>query len=76
MLWALLGLYERASVPELKTLLDSGDNLNDNLGATAKSGAQMGRALALTAMINLAANKFAQRRLADASEALSSHYLR
>ena len=70
LLWALLGLTERASVPELKTLFDTGDNLNDNLGATAQSGAKMGRALALTAMINLAANRFAQRRLADASEAL------
>ena len=70
LLWAVLGLYERASVPELKTLLDTGDNLNDNLGATAQSGAQMARALAFTAMINLAANSFSERKLAGASEAL------
>lgn len=70
LLWALLGLTERVSVSELKTLFDTADTLNDNLGATAQSAAQVGRALALTAMINLAANKFAQRRLSGASEAL------
>ncbi|WJN59032.1 toxin VasX [Pseudomonas sp. SO81] len=71
LLWALMGLAKRLNVPEIKSLVDLADGANDNAGGLAKAGAQMGRALALSMLINKAAANLSRQAPAEGLEALA-----
>ncbi|WP_343575203.1 toxin VasX [Pseudomonas sp.] len=71
LLWAVLGVGKRLTVSEIKGLFDTVDNLSDNANATLNVGAQFGRAMALSVMINLAASNLTRHKPAAPMEALS-----
>lgn len=68
--WALLGSVKRLGVGEIKSLVDVSDGLNDNVSALGKEAASLGRAMALSAMINRAADRLSTHNPAPAVEAL------
>jgi hypothetical protein len=70
LIWALLGLTKRMGVGDLKSLIDLSDGVNDNAKALGKAAANMGRAMALSAAINHAAEKLLAHNPAPALEGL------
>lgn len=70
LLWALLGLGKRLGVGEIKSLVDVSDGLKDNLPALSKEAANLGRAIALSSMINRTADNLSKHSPAAAAEAL------
>jgi hypothetical protein len=70
LLWALLGLGKRLGVGEIKSLVDVSDGISSNLPALSKEAANMGRAIALSSMINRAADNLSKHNPAAAAEAL------
>lgn len=70
LLWALLGLGKRLDVGAIKSLVDISDGLNDNLPGLSKEAANLGRAMALSSMINRAADNLSKQNPAAATEAL------
>jgi len=70
LLWALLGLGKRMSVGDMKSLVDVSDGINDNAATIGKAAANMGKAMALSAAINHAADKLMAHNPAPALEAL------
>lgn len=70
LLWALLGLGKRLDVGAIKSLVDISDGLNDNLPSLSKEAANLGRAMALSSMINRAADNLSKQNPAAATEAL------
>lgn len=70
LIWALLGLSERLTIPEIKSLLDVSDGINDNAASVGKAAANMGRAMALSAAINYAAERLASHNPAPVLEGL------
>jgi hypothetical protein len=70
LLWALLGVGKRIGIGEIKSLVDISDAIKDNHASLAKEAANLGRAAALSAMINRAADNLSKHNPAAATDAL------
>ncbi|MGE6689174.1 toxin VasX [Stutzerimonas stutzeri] len=70
LLWALLGSVKRMGIGDIKTLVDVSDGVNDSAAAMGKEAANVARALALSTMINRAADQLSTHNPAPVVEAL------
>ncbi len=70
LLWALLGVSKRLGIGDIKSLVDISDSLNDNLPALSKEAASLGRAMALSTLLNRAADNLSKHNPATATDAL------
>lgn len=70
LLWALMGLGKRLSIAEIKSLVDLADGTHGAMPQITEAGAQMTRALSLSAIINAGATSLARHSPAQVEESL------
>lgn len=70
LLWALLGLSQRLTIAEIKSIVDLADAARDNIPGLASASVKTSKAIALAAAINNAAKNLTTHNPAKSQEAL------